>query len=192
MNSEIYIPLLGVFMGWFLNEISQALRRNRENKPYLSQAISSLWCVLFILEQRKKHFDTVISVNRISDSGIEILRFLIKTEKDEIERIKYKSRNAIENLEKFEPFMATEIEYFVNSEIKTTEKVNYDFDSLNSDLSFIKYESRILGITIGKFRYFIKSLSIKHSIYLYIQYLKETKKNKSKTESPFKEIFEKL
>lgn len=192
MKTEIYIPLFGVFMGWFLNELSQALRRSRENKPFLSQAISSICWILFILERRRDYLNNVIQANRISDKGLEVLKFLTTTEDDEIETIKQKSKNAISNLEMFEPFMAHEISFFINSAIKSIEENQNDFDRFGPDLQYIKDHVAILNIDIKKFKYFIKSLSLKHSICLYIQFLIEIRKNKQNRESPFREIFENI
>jgi len=190
--TELYIPLFGVILGWLLNELSQAIRYSRENKPYLSQAIGSICHVLFILETRRDYLNSAIEAGRLSKKGHEFLMSITDNGEKEILALKEKTKIAISNLEKFEPFIAHELAFFLNNAIESTERNQGSLDLYGPDLENIKILIIELNIDIGKFHHFIKSLTIKHSIILYVKYILDKKRNKRDSPSPFKQVFEEI
>ncbi len=192
MKVEIIIPLIGVLLGWFLNEISQAIRQSRENKPFLAQAIGSICCILFILERKRNYLNSAIYAGKLSEHGHEFLNSILQNKENEIRTIREKSVSAVSNLDKFEPFISHELDFFMLYALDLDEKIQNKLHNIETNLEEIQRLVRELNIAIKKFHFIIKKLTLKHSVSMYFKYRCEARKNNSDKIDSFVEVFQQI
>src|SRR6185369_11594932 len=73
MKLVTILPLVGVLLGWSLNEISQYLKVRRDQKASLSRVINALIEFRYYMSRRKDSFKAVSEAGRLSREGQDIL-----------------------------------------------------------------------------------------------------------------------
>jgi hypothetical protein len=184
---KYYLPVLGVIIGWFLNELSLKFRKNRDDKRQIRSIISQLFELKFRLEQMIPIFEDA----RENGTDIHILELvlspILESEQKELKSIIEDLRISVKIISSFDPFIALDLKVILNEDIYFNSKI-YGVEPFE-----FKEIARVqIGICTVYSQYItkqIRKLLRKTDIICYLKFLFRTYKDKKNIINPFEGLF---
>jgi hypothetical protein len=192
MDLQVILPLIGVVLGWLLNQFSQLIKAKYEDKRLISEAIYIIYDLLFTLEQTQSVLNGVIKSKRFTPMSKQ---FFESSLEDDILRAKTfpeRTNLAILNISKFDPILAQQLRVFSTTSasiFETIEKIPNNAMENDFKLDQIEACYKTIRIHAEWFTWLIKKLALKHSIALWLKFLI---KQRSKRNPMEKDIWEKF
>lgn len=189
MKLVTILPLVGVLLGWSLNEISQYLKVHRDQKASLSRVINALIEFRYYMSGRKGSFKAVSEAGRLSREGQDILIDFVSNTRFSSNAISDKIAKSCDLLQAIDPLLAHNVESLCDSMLSIC-RVNQDkIISRDIDMKDVELELRTLEALLRCLDEHIKLLAKKYSFMFYLRYKKYAKSDDS-TADRMKVVFE--
>jgi len=189
MKLVTILPLVGVLLGWSLNEISQYFKVRRDQKASLSRVINALIDLRHYIVCRKDSFSAVSEAGRLSREGQDILIDFVSDNRFTSNVISDKIAKSCELLQTFDPLLTHNVESLCYSMVNIC-RVHHDkITSRDINMKDVELELRMLEALKRCLDEHIKLLAKKYSFRFYLRYIKYAKRDDS-TANRMKDVFE--
>lgn len=189
MKFVTILPLVGVLLGWSLNEISQYLKVRRDQKASLSRVINALIEFRYYISKRLDSFKAVCEAGRLSRQGQDILIDFVSDARFSSNVISDKIAKSCDLLQAIDPLIAHNVESTCDSMLSLC-RVNHDkITSRDIDMKDVELEIRMLQTLLHCLDQHIKLLAKKYSFRFFLRYKKYIKRDVSSSDT-MKQVFE--
>lgn len=168
MKIEIIVPIIGVLIGWSLNEASQFVKSKREDRKVISNAIFIINDIICSLEQKKRVLESASGIEAHSEESNDILENLFKDKLITTNEFQSKVEICVSLISEFDPYLALDIK-------KMTDGVGVfkEFYNITDHNDIVKqrilYKLKMLNLWIFVLKNTVKKLSFRHSYKMYIK-----------------------
>ncbi|TAL62638.1 MAG: hypothetical protein EPN88_13125 [Bacteroidetes bacterium] len=118
MNTEYIFPLIGVFIGWLLSELSQLFKERRENKRIDRITIFFLIEIKLYLAFISPILNNILKVNSLEIDFNEILKEIFENKEFTSDYFDKLSSDSISNLSSLNPCFALHFKHLMNNSKK--------------------------------------------------------------------------
>lgn len=168
MKSEIFIPLIGVLIGWFLNEISQFLKFKRENKKINSNTIFVLNDIIYNLKNKRSVLLGAVKLSEYPEESKEIIQQLYKDKLISTSEYTLKINDCILNISHIDPDLALNIKLYTDG-IDTFKEFFNNTDSNEMTRQKISYKLKMLNLWIAALEHLADKLIFQYSLTMYVK-----------------------
>lgn len=194
MDWQVILPLIGVVLGWLLNQFSQLIKVRYEDKQLISEALYIIYDLLFTLEQTQSVLKGVIKSKRFTPTSKQLFESSLE---DDILRAKTfpeKTKSAILNISKFDPILAQQVRVFSTTSasiFETIEKIPNNAAEIDFKIDQIEACYKAIEVHVKWFTRLIRRLALKHSITLWLKFvIKQRSKRNPMGRNIWEEVFE--
>jgi hypothetical protein len=184
------LPLIGVVLGWTLNELSQYIRIRRDQRTILCQSLNALIDLRFAISRRVSYFSAVASAGKISSVGQDVLKDFVNDKRVSSDTIKDKIIKSCALLQNIAPLEAYEIENKTGSIFDLMEVNHNRINSRDITIDDVNLELQTMNVMLKCLDYDIKQLSKRYSLLFSLKYKKYVKRADKGLPGGFEKIFE--
>jgi hypothetical protein len=195
MDWKAILPLIGVVLGWVLNQLSQFTKSRQEDKRLISETLYVIYDLLFTLEQTQSVLDGVIKSKRFTLTSEQIFESSLDEDILRVKTFQEKVDVAISNISKFDPIMAQRLRVFLSSSVsifKTIEKIP-KYAATDFKIQQIEVCYKTIGKYVKAFSSILMSLARRHGIILWFRFkflIKQRSKRNPMEKGLWEDIFE--
>jgi len=187
MKFEIIIPIIGVIIGWSLNEVGQLIKAKREDKRIISITIFMINEILFILENKKNVLESALKLESHSAISSEILANLYKDDTITTDSFQNKLESCISNLAKLDPYLSLEIKLFSEG-IQQFKNYPYAQKNVDETINEIAINRKVIELWITLFKRIVRKLSLRHSFSMLFRFYFERKRLMRNDRNPYSDL----
>jgi hypothetical protein len=118
---DIY-TLIAVASGWLLNELSQFLRRRRENRMILNQAWFTVMTMVFVLRQKGLILASIANYSELTILGQRIAKTVLVDEHTDTNAFREKLMQSVDTVARYDPFIAMDLRSIIDLASTITDK----------------------------------------------------------------------
>lgn len=178
MKSEIIIPLIGVLIGWSLNEISQLLKFKRKEKKINSNTIFVLNDIIFNLKSKRSVLLAAEKLCEYPEESKEIIKELYRDKLVSTSEYASRINDCIYNISHIDPDLALNIKRYTEG-IDAFKEFFNNTDSDEETKQKISYKLKMLNLWIATLECLADKLIFRYSLTMYVK-MKLRQKLKSK------------
>ena len=178
MDTHIIFPILGVVIGWLLNELGYYFRTTRENRRSLNEAVFILLDFQAFLTHVR---DILIGTQSIDEFHLTTVKLInLLTDDEDILSIGFRKnlQIAFSNISKFDPFLAQQLRS--SSSILNNFKDGILSDGPRPHLHklTIEAQAKLIEVHLQLLDKLIRNLLVRFAFFKWLKYRIESKKMK--------------
>lgn len=187
MKFEIIIPLIGILIGWSLNEVGQLIKAKREDRRIISVTIFMLNEIIFILENKKNVLESALELESHPAHSAEMFANLYRDDSITTENFREKLESCISNVAKFDPYLSLEIKLFSEG-IQLFKNYPFDQKNIKETNKEIAIKKKAIELWITLFKRISRKLSFRHSFSMFIKSYFERKRLIRNDRNPYSDL----
>lgn len=187
MNFETIIPIIGVLIGWSLNEVGHLIKAKREDRRIISITIFMLNEIIFILENKKNVLESALEFESHSAFSAEMLANLYKDDTITTNSFREKLESCISNVAKFDPYLSLEIKLFSDG-LQIFKNYPDDLKKIEETKKEIAIKRKATELWITLFKRIVRKLSLRHSFSMFIKSHFERKRLMRNDRNPYSNL----
>ena len=178
MDTHIIFPILGVVIGWLLNELGYYFRTNRENKRSLNEAIFILLDFQAFLAQVHNILIGAQSIDEFNSKTVRLINSL--TDDEDILSIGFRKnlQIAVSNISKFDPFLAQQLRSMTGILNNFKDGILSDVPGPHLHKLTIDTQAKFIEVHLRLFDRLIRNLLLRFAFFKWLKYRLESKKIK--------------
>ena len=189
MNFETIMPIIGILIGWSLNEVGHLIKAKREDRRIISITIFMLNEIIFILENKKNVLESALEFESHSAFSAEMLANLYKDDTITTNSFREKLESCISNVAKFDPYLSFEIKLFSEG-LKIFKNYPDDLKKIEETKKEIAIKRKAIELWITLFKKIVRKLSLRHSFSMFIKSHFEKKRLMRNDRNPYSNLLD--
>jgi hypothetical protein len=169
MNIEYILPLIGVFVGWLLSELSQLFKERRENKRIAKRTIFFLIEIKLYLSFLVPILKNILQTTSLKKDFSEILKEIFENKDYTSDYFEKLSSDSISNLSSLNPYLALNFKQLMANAKKILSK-NFISQHLNPlNKNGIQLINDGINLTLLDIDDLIRKLSFRYNIFFWFR-----------------------
>lgn len=182
MNTDYILPLIGVFVGWLLSELSQLFKERRENKRIAKRTIFFLIEIKLYLSFLVPILKNILQTTSLKKDFSEILKEIFDNKEYTSDYFEKLSTDSISNLSSLNPYLALNFKQLMSNAKRILSK-NFISQHLNPlNKNGIQLINDGIDLTLSDVDDLIKKLSFRYNIFFWLREKLKLLKRKNKVD----------
>lgn len=191
MKIEYLLPLIGVFVGWLLSELSQLFKERRENKRIAKRTIFFLIEIKLYLTFLTPILKNLLQVESIKKDFNDILKEIFENKEHTSDYFEKLTSDSILNLSSLNPNLALNFKQLMENSKKILSK-NFISQYLNPfNKNGIRLISDGINLTLTDIDDLIIKLSFRYNLFFWLSEKLKSLRSKNKIDH-WQNLFEKF
>lgn len=180
MNTEYIFPLIGVFIGWLLSELSQFFKERRENKRIAKRTVFFLIEIKLYLSFIDPIIKNILQTTSLKKDFNDILKEIFENKEYTSDYFEKLTSDSISNLSSLNPYLALSFKQLMTNSMKIMSKnfISQHLNPLNKNV--IQLINDGINLTITDIDDLIKKLSFRYNLFFWFCEKIKTLKRKNK------------